>query len=364
MAKLTAITFTYQAENWVQHTLASIFNVVDEIIIVDSGWEGNSTDKTFEKIREFNKICKVFEFEHDNFDWPEEVINTKAKIILLKTKFKPCPKAHDHQHIFTELGFKGGKSKYTDWEAGDIARSGNLAMDLAIDRGADWIFRVDDDWVFYPSVIHLRDIVDGNCPKPQANAINIHLVGCYGDVNHIDNIGKIPDIDSRLKDYQFCLPGLFRVSEGFYFCSVAVFPYTRNSNLDYRTYVDRRIAAMHTKFAFPSWCDTEEKKLNNLFKHCWRTAQSLWKDPVVANYNDIDTIEELKNKIWLEVKSFYRQCKEIIDKDFTLDKADRRLILPYPPKVLEMDPLEYVKLGYPYGLPIEYIENAEINSYW
>ena len=364
MAKLTAITFTNQAENWIQPTLASIFNVVDEIIIVDSGWDGNSTDDTFNKIREFSSVCEVLEVEHDGFDWTPELLNSTAKIILIKSRFHPCPPGHDHQHIFTELGYKNGKPKYTDWEAGDIVRSGNMAMDLAIERGAEWIFRTDDDWVFYPNVVHLRDIVNGNNPRPEANAINIHLVGCYGDFNHIDTTGEIADIDNRLKDYQFCLPGLFRVSEGFYFCSIAVFPYTRNSALNYRTYVDRRISAMHTKFAFPNDCNTEEKQLNNLFKHCWRTAQSLWKDPVVANYNDLNTLEELKEKIWSEVHNFFRQCKEIITNSYTLDKADRRLTLPYPPKVLEMNPLEYIKEGYPYGLAIEHIENAEVNSYW
>jgi hypothetical protein len=362
--KLTAIMFTYQAADWIQYTIASFFNVVDEIIVVDAGRPGNSTDGTFEKLREFSEVCKVYETEHDGFDWPLELLNTDAKLIVIKAKWWDCPPGHDHQHIFTDAGRKNGQNKYTDWECTDIVRNATMALDLAKDRGATWVFRSDDDWAFYPNVVHLRDIVEGNCPVPSANAINIHLVGCCGDIYHIDNIGEIPDINERLHDYQFCLPGLFRLSEGFMFCSVAVFPYTRGSNLDYGTYLDRRISAMHTKYAFPDECKTDEEKLNSLFKRHYRTAYSLWKDPVVANYKDVTSIDQLKEIIWEEVRGYYSRCKDAIEKGYVLEKADRRLILPYPPQVLEMNPIEYVKKGYPYGLPVEYIDNAIENSYW
>ena len=239
-----------------------------------------------------------------------------------------------------------------------------MGLDLATARGANWVFRTDDDWVYYPGIIHLRDIANGNCPKPEANAINIHLVGTYGDIYHLDNTGCIADIGKRLKDYQFCLPGMFRVAPGFMFCSVAVFPYTRNCKLNYRTYVDRRISAMHTKFVFPLHLKTEEEKLNHVFNYCYRTAQSLWKDPCVANYNDIKTEEELKVKIMEEAKNFYRVIQECINNDYSLEKADRRLILPYPPKILTMNPIEYVKKGYPFGLPVECIQDCVSNSYW
>jgi hypothetical protein len=362
--KLTAVMFTYQAADWIQQTIASFFNVVDEIIVVDAGRPGNSDDGTFEKLREFSEVCEVFEIEHDGFNWPKEVLETKAKLIVIKAKWWDCPPGHDHQHVFTEAGRKGKQNKYTDWEATDIVRNGNMAMDLASDRGAKWIFRTDDDWVFYPNILHIKEIIDGFCAVPTANAINIHLVGCAGDIYHIDCTGEIVDIDDRLKDYQFCLPGLFRLSEGFMFCSVAVFPYNRHSSLNYGTYVDRRVSAMHTKYAFPDKYKNNREKLLNLFKRHYRTAFSLWKDPVVANYRDVNSIEELKEIIWAEVEQKYSELKKSVENGFTLKKADRRLTLPYPPQVLEMNPFEYIKKGYPCGLPIEYVDNAIENSYW
>jgi hypothetical protein len=364
MSKLTCITFTHQGANWVQHTLASLLNVVDEVIVVDGGREGYSDDGTLDKIREFENVCKVLEIENHNFDWPREVLETDAKIILVKSKFVELVTEHVGKHVFTELGFKNGKQKYTDWECTGICRAANLGLDLAVERGAEWIFRIDDDWIFYPNIVTIRDIANGTCPVPGANSINVHLYDCMGDPWHTTDTYPKYDLDAYLKVNHFCLPGLFHYSDGFYFCSSAMFPYQRNSSLNYITYLDRRIVGLHGKFAPSLDCATEKEKLDSLFKHFFRTVITGWKDPGISRYRHVESIEELKAMTLNDAKNHYEKGKIMVKEGNTIDKADRRLILPYPPQVFEMNPLEYVRKGYPYGLPIEYIENAEENSYF
>jgi glycosyltransferase involved in cell wall biosynthesis len=71
MNKITACIITKNEEDSIRDCIKSIYNVVDEIIVVDS----NSTDKTLEILKEFGTKIKIFNYKVDSTHFRKDARN-------------------------------------------------------------------------------------------------------------------------------------------------------------------------------------------------------------------------------------------------------------------------------------------------
>lgn len=116
---------------WLSYGLASIYHAVDEIVVVNSGYN-------FPLFTEY--------------DVPLPEATETIKELDVNGKI------HDVQHVTWEKAAKYGPELQPERE-GIRAIGMTYANDVANDLGADWILRFDSDQVFFPNVKNVREVI-------------------------------------------------------------------------------------------------------------------------------------------------------------------------------------------------------------
>lgn len=119
---------------WLKYGLASIYNVVDEIVVVNSGYNFPFFTEYDVPLLEESQMMKELD------------VNGKIREI---------------QHVTWEKASKFGPELLESRE-GIRALGMTYANDVANDLGADWILRFDSDQVFFPNVKKVRELAKGD----------------------------------------------------------------------------------------------------------------------------------------------------------------------------------------------------------
>lgn len=131
MLKITAISLCGSYPSWTDYAIGSVYNAVDEIIVVNSGYDINNPQLgcKFPEPINSQRIRNVMDIDQKL---------GKNKIVLID--------GLDHNSL--EKKFK------IDYNIHEYGRSGNAtyANRLARKRGADWILHVASDQIFYESL--------------------------------------------------------------------------------------------------------------------------------------------------------------------------------------------------------------------
>lgn len=128
---------------WFPYTIASIYNAVDEIVVVNGGIDINSSESP----TEFNIPLKEVTRDIQKLDIDGKIIEIKGFTV---------------NDVHTKLPFFEGPNKLRGKEYQDkcydcMGFNATLAHETAIKKGADLILSVDADHVCYPEVEHVRN---------------------------------------------------------------------------------------------------------------------------------------------------------------------------------------------------------------
>lgn len=267
---------------WFPHTIASIYNHVDEIIVVNGGYDLNNPQRNVINVplkRASNDIKhldingKIFEVTDHNLD----EIYHKAEVT-------------------TQFDANRRKKNEGWWDIRGMNMT--LAQELAYRLGADWILKIDSDQVCYPDVGRIKDIKKG---------LIFHQYEFVGDVMHLDDPGP----DSPYNDSVF----IYKAKpNGFYHGggSPSIFAD--------RIFTDK-IHCAHLRYANPTWLSDEEKYEHFFGRAWWRkfTGDGLWGQDLIDNAE--------------------RTAKH------DLNKPNRESDVPPPGVCAYKDPITYIEAG-------------------
>ena len=265
---------------WFKYTIASIYNHVDEIVVVNGGYNLSNPEKGI-----FNIPLKRATDDIKHLD-----INNKIFEITAPTLDEINHKAE----VTTQFDANRRKKDEGWWDVRGVNMT--LAQEIAFELGADWILKIDSDQVCYPDIKQIKQVKKG---------LIFYQYEFVHDIMHLADPGPHSPYNDSVFIYE-------SKKEGFYHGggSPAVFAD--------REFTDK-IHCAHLRYANPKWL-TDEEKMAHFFGRAWWfkfTGEGLWGHELTMMAHNT-----AKNT-------------------FTMDK---RLSDPPPPEVcLYKDPKKYIE---------------------
>lgn len=290
MVKLVAITavgtFGYP---WLQHAVAAIYNIVDEIVVVNAGFSDDFSrddvplERESKAIKEIDVNGKIFETSDVYWGRPAEGVDVNE------------PRAY------------WGVRSDAD---GVAARNFTIANRIALDRGAEWILRVCADQVFYENA---RLIPQYIAKHPSCGYQFLEHDGWALDIYH-----RFKDAESIVSDGAL----LYRTTPGDCHiggCAPMIQPQTLAEGVE-------DICTAHFRDAYPDW--TIDKIKEEVHKKMWkRWHMNLRKK---ASQQEIEMTATEKEKLWWKSIEEERESAKIP-----------------PPLICKTGSLKYIREGRP-----------------
>ena len=226
---------------WFPYTIASIYNHVDEIIVVNGGYDLSNLKKDVfniplkkasDDIKHLDDNNKIFEISEPTLD----EIRHKGEVTT----------QYDANRRKKILGW---------WDVRGVNMT--LAQELAVELGANWILKIDSDQVCYADVNRIKNANKG---------LIFHQYEFFRDVMHSPTPGHTPD--SPYNDSVF----IYKANrEGFYLGSGSPEIYAERNLTD-------KIHCAHLRYANPMFLNEKEKYDHFLGRAWWRnfTNEGLW----------------------------------------------------------------------------------------
>lgn len=224
---------------WFPYTIASIYNHVDEIVVVNGGFDLSSPKrdvfniplkKASNDIKHLDVDNKIFELQSPTL----EEIRHKAEVT-------------------TQFDANRRKKDEGWWDVRGVNMT--LAQESAVELGAKWILKIDSDQVCYAGVGKIKNIKKG---------LIFYQNEFIGDVMHLADPGPNSPYNDSVFIYEAKPKGFYHGGG-----SPAVFAD--------REFTDK-IHCAHLRYANPQHL-TYEEKYNHFFGRAWWfkfTGEGLW----------------------------------------------------------------------------------------
>lgn len=305
--KITAVSTIGTYHNWIQYGVASIYNSVDEVIIINGGYD--------------------IDHPEDGDDIPLELelkqlkhLDVNKKIMQVKPSIK---------RLENLLG------KEMDWTKCEIGRARNisLAFQLAYHMGADWILKFDSDQIF-----------DENFTREALISLADNEHNGYRFAEYADYF--------RTWDRCQAMPGKFTDDGSLFFqASKEAWAVGGGSPVHYRdqfeiydmrTFHMRRIAPPHIYEA--------DYHFERLWYHTY--GPNSIGELAENREGKTLTLQEIRDKAVRETNSLLDS--EGHDREYFAENFPDKVHMfpPHKPPVVEIGPIDYIKRGLPDGQTI------------
>jgi hypothetical protein len=278
---------------WFPYTVASVYNVSDEVVISNCGYDLNYPQKdVLVPLAQVTKDIKRLDINH--------------KITEL-TRISPLG-------LFTKLELmtqKEGNRYKNEYWADPRGIGLTAANEEAVRREANWIIKIDTDQAAYKDIYKLRHFLH----VFPSNGLKFRQYEFAGDVGGTKHYFTSP-LPSPYEDSIF----VYKAIHGQYFGGAG----SPSLHLPGQDRINTDVFhAAHLRSANPIWL-TEEQKFQHFYGRCW-----------FRNYT---------NKYARFGPELDKQSKD--DAYRLLDNGNKKLTDCAPPEVcMYQDPLQYIKYG-------------------
>jgi len=297
MTKIIAFTAVGSYPSfWLEYGVASVYNVVDEIMVVNGGLQGYSKPA----------------LSNDNYPLKRE--HEVLKDLDIDKKIVEMPASWDYAYPVCQKGREELR-----------ARNLTIGMLSAYNRGADWILKFDSDQVFYTSVKQIRDLAE---KKEHLGYIFWNYTDFVGDLYHIDGIKEEGTSDGS----QFYRKGACQGYGG------------QGAPRIVEQFPHPEIKTAHLRRVVPENISEKEKYqfyFDRSLYHIW-SQNEINEHPINRNEGRKLTFEEMRSMAEGEAKHNAKSIGK-----YHVDGVKHPNVAICPPAVCLMSPSAYVKGGHP-----------------
>lgn len=314
--EIIGITTCGTYPSWVDHTVSSIYNHVDKIIVVNSGYNIKNIEYgPYYRLEREHKLLQKIDIHNKILEYtPHFLDHNKASEDLLLSK----PSRHSFKQLFKEGKDELGRTS-------NITLSTILANESFTTSKPHWILKLDSDQIFYQ--FKRQELESLLTTYPDKTGFRFAQYADYfHDFYHISN----------------GLPDNFTNDGAIFYKSLPNQRYGGQGSPDINTdqYEITTIKTSHMRRISPSNIEEYEYLFNRYWYHTFGPNSIMEHD-----YNR-KTGQKLTNEDIIKI-AHKEAISSIKENGVLINSIPKDERIPYePPLVCQLTPLEYIKKGY------------------